>query len=325
MFGQQMLARFIFLFSVWLTGLLPYAYDGLLASYILNIRIFQILGQAFIILFGSYMVQRTLHELIPKFREMLKLDDLLFLRFSDKVERYSYSFMPCLFIALGFIFLASDVPNQFQQVLSEGFKAHVIWTLSFNCFFYLLVGTAFWMFASIWLTIFLISRQPLNVDLSPKTTEKFRELSMLALWFSLFYFLAISISMVIPYTPLSLYKIIMSPYVFFIAIGITGILLPFYNIHLALLKMKKQELERIEEESTRLLRQLDDLFVRQPTSQRSDQTIAKMAHLFSLQIKERRMKAAKEWPIDVGFLSKLVGLAIAARVIIDIFTRYLST
>ena len=89
--------------------------------------------------------------------------------------------------------------------------------------------------------------------------------------------------------------------------------------------MKKQELERIEEESTRLLQQLDGLLAKQPTSQRSDQTIAKMAHLFSLQIKERRMKAAKEWPIDVGFLSKLVGLAIAARVMMDIFTRYLST
>ena len=89
--------------------------------------------------------------------------------------------------------------------------------------------------------------------------------------------------------------------------------------------MKKQELERTEEESTRLLHQLDDLLAKQPTSQRSDQAIAKMAHLFSLQIKERRMKAAKEWPIDLGFLSKLVGLAIAARAIIDILTRYLST
>lgn len=42
----------------------------------------------------------------------------------------------------------------------------------------------------------------------------------------------------------------------------------------------------------------------------SDQTITIMARLFSLQIKERHVKAAQEWPIDLSFLSKLMVLGL---------------
>ncbi len=64
---------------------------------------------------------------------------------------------------------------------------------------------------------------------------------------------------------------------------------------------------------------------KQPTRQISDQTITIMARLFSLQIKERHVKAAKEWPIDIGFLTKLIAVGlipIIARVAAQIFTRY---
>ena len=285
-------------------------------------------GTGFIILFGSFMVQRSLKDLIQNARTILRLDEPLFLRFSERVERYSYSFLPCLLIALALVFL-SGVPNEFQQALAEGFKLHTTWNLLFTLFSYLLAATGLWMFMSIWLTIFLTSRQPLNVKLSPKTIEKFRDLSMLALWFSLFYFLALAIgiatlSAVVP--AFSLLEIVISPLLFFIAIGITGILFPFYNIHKALFKLKKQELSRIEEESEKLLQQLDEVLAKQPTTQTSNQTVAIMARLFSLQIKERQAKAAQEWPIDIGFLSKLVVLVLIpliVRVSVEIFKRYL--
>lgn len=327
MLGQQMLARFCFLFLVWLTGFLAYALDGLMISYILNLSIYLMLfGTSFLILFGSYMVQRELNNLIQNFRPMLKLDDLQFQKFSERVERYSYSFLPCL-LGTVIVFL-TGVPNEFQQALAEGFKLHVIWNLSFSFFAWLLTATGIWMFVSIWLTIFLISRQPLNVKLSPKTIEKFRALSMLALWFSLFYFLAVSIGnfpFFVGAPALSLLEIVVSPYLFFIAIGIIGILFPFYTIHKALLKLKKQELSKISEESEQLLRQLDEVLAKQPTRQISDQTITIMARLFSLQVKERHVKAAQEWPIDIGFLSKLIVLGlipIISRIAAEIFTRY---
>jgi len=328
-FWQQMLARFCLLFSLWLAGLLAYTLDGLMTSYILDLSFYQMFfGTSFLILFGSYMIQRELNNVIQNVRPMLKLDDPLFRRFSERVERYSYSFLPCLFIAIGFVVLLSDAPNEFQQVLAEGFKLHIIWYLSAGFFGFLLIGTGIWMVVSIWLTIFLISRQPLNVELSPETIEKFRGLSMLALWFSLLYLLGVSIAnaLFLASAPaLSVLEIVVSPFFFLIAIGIISVLFPFYNIHNALLKLKKQELSRIEEESEQLLQQLDEVLAKQPTRQISDQTTAIMARLFSLQFKERHVKAAQEWPIDIGFLTKLIAVGlipIIARIAAQIFTRY---
>ena len=321
LFWQQMLARFFLLFALWLSGLLVHALDGLITVYISELNVYLSFGTLFMILFGSYYVQRTLSKIIQNFRPMLKLDDLQFQKFSERLKQISYSFLPCLFLAIGFGVWAG-APNQLQQALTEGFKLHVVWNLSVNFFGWLLSATVIWMFVSIWLTIFLISQQPLNVKLSPETIMRFRELSMFALWFSLFYFLGVSIGN-IPFLAsapaLSLLEIVVSPYLFFIAIGIVGILFPFHNIHMALLKMKKQELSKISEESEQLLQQLDEVLAKQPTRQFSEQTIAIMARLFSLQIKESHVKAAQEWPIDISFLSKLMVLGlipIVSRIVV---------
>ena len=322
-FWQQMLARFFLLFALWLSGLLAHALDGLVTVYISELNVYLSFGTFFMILFGSYYVQRTLSKVVQNFRPILKLDDLQFQKFSERLERYTYSFFPCLFIAVGFGALAG-APNQFQQALTEGFKVHVVWNLAANFFGWLLGATVIWMFVSIWLTIFLISRQPLNVKLSPETITRFRELSMFALWFSLFYFLGLSIGN-IPFfagaQALSLLEIVVSPLLLFIAIGIIGILFPFYNIHMALLKMKKQELSKISEESEKLLQQLDEVLAKQTTRQ----IVIIIARLFSLQIRERHVKAAQEWPIDISFLSKLIGLGlipIISKIAAEIFVRY---
>ncbi|MCK4669125.1 hypothetical protein KAT21_03275 [Candidatus Bathyarchaeota archaeon] len=306
--AKQMMARFGFVFAFWLSGLLVYALDGLVTVYLSEQTSLSGYATFFLIFIGSYYVQRTLGDLIQKFRPMLRLNDSQFQKLSERLERYSYSFLPCIFIAIGFALL-TGVPSQFQQALFEGLRLHMVWNLFANSFSSLLTATAIWMLASIWLTIFLISREPLNVKLSPETILRFRELSMFALWFSLFYFLGVSIgniSFLVSTPTLSLPEIVVSPYLFFVAIGIVGILFPFYNIHVALLKMKKQELSKISEESERLLQQLDEVLIKQPAKQASDHTITIMARLFSLQIKERNIKAAQEWPIDISFLSKLM-------------------
>jgi hypothetical protein len=243
----------------------------------------------------------------------LKLNELEFKKFSERLEHYSYSFLPCLFISIAFGIFFSDVPSQLQQIQFEGFSISAAWNLIANSFSLLLLGTAIWMFVSIWLTIFLMSRQPLNVKLSQETITRFRELSMFALWFSLFYFIGVSIGSIPVFTnvpAMSLLEIVTSPLLFFIAVGIVGILFPFYNIHMALLKMKKRELRKISEESEQLLQQLDEVLTKKPERESNDQTINIMAHLFSLQIKERNIQAAQEWPIDISFISKLIVLGL---------------
>ncbi len=327
-FGQQILARFCFLLLVWLTGFLVYTLDGLMMAYLTNLSIIQTLfGTGFIVLFGSYMVQRSLEDLLPNVRTMLKLDEQGFRKFSERVEGYSYSFLPCILIALGLIFLSGSL-TEFQQTFVASLELHTTWTLAFTFFYCLLAATGLWMFMSIWITVFITSRQPLNVKLSPTTIERFRDLSLLALWFALFYFLAIAIGTVTLYAiapALSPLEIVISPFLFFIAIGIIGILFPFNNIHNALRKLKKQELLRIENETETLLQQLDAISAKQSPGQTSEQTVAIIARLLSLQIKERQVKRAPEWPIDVGFLSKLVVVVlipIMVRASIEIFNRY---
>lgn len=172
---QQILARLCFLFILWFSGLLLHVLSGSMAVYLSELNIYaSIFGTFFIILLGSYYVQRTLTQVIQNFRPILKLDDMEFKKFSERLEHYSYSFFPCLFIAIVLGILLSDLPSRLQQLLFEGPRLFTIWNLLANSFSSLLVGTAIWMFVSIWLTIFLMSRQPLNVKISPETITRFR-------------------------------------------------------------------------------------------------------------------------------------------------------
>jgi len=214
--------------------------------------------------------------------------------------------------------------SELQTVLFGGL--HAIWNLVVVFFLNLLMATGIWIGVSIWLTIFLISQQPLQVKPSPNTIEEFRGLTMLALWFSLFYFLAVSIGIVMSLArqpAVSLLDILVSPLLVFIAIGVIIVLSPFYNIHKALLLLKKRELLKIEEEFEQLQLQLDGALAK-PLSQSSDQITAIMGRLSSLQIKERRIKSAQEWPIDISFLSKLLGIVLVPaimRLLIEILNR----
>ena len=242
--------------------------------------------------------------------------------FSARLERYSYSFIPCLIVAI-IIAVLGGAPAQFQTALAEGLELYVVWDLFFVSFASLLVGTAIWMFASIWLTIFLISRQQLAVKLSQQTITRFRELNMFALWFGLFYFIGVSIgnvSFLTKIQTLTLPEIVVSQYLIFVIIGIAGILVPFFNIHATLFKMKNEELAKITKETEMLLQTLDEALEKQA----NDKTLSVTARLFSLQLKEKQVKAAQEWPIDVSFLSKLIAICfipILSRIIAALLIR----
>jgi len=321
---KQILLRLFFLFLVWLTGLAAYALDGLGSQYVSNVQTFLTLfGPGLITLFGSYVIQESLADIVLSIRPLLRLDGHQFKKLLGRIEKYSYSFVPAFLIASSLTVFSSDSANQLKA-LFEGL--HGVWGVSFMFFSNLLTATALWIGASIWLTIFLTSRQPFQAELSQKPIEKFRSLTNLALWFALFYFLAISISIVIPLSRapiVSMTDLVTSPMLLFIAIGVLSVLLPFYNIHRALAKLKKQELLGIEKELELLEKQLDEAPSRH-TRKFSEQSLALINRLFSLQIKERRVKASQEWPINIKFLSRLLGIVlapVAVDMLIEIIVR----
>ena len=321
-----MALRFTLLLLLWFSGLLVYSLDGLMGDYISNISIYQsFFGPGFIVLFGSYMIQKSLPDTIDSFKTLVDLDESSYQSLAARIKRFSFSFTPCILLALIFVSLLTDVPRGFQLMMLEGIKLHILWETFFVFFMYLLVGTGVWLGVSIWLTVFLISRQPLKVELSPGLIENFRGLSMLALWFSLFYFLAVSIGVAVSVAgspAFSLLEIVLSPLSLFIGIGVVSVLFPFYNIHRALLRLKRKELKEIAVEYENVRRQLDES-LRHPEREEV-RLIASMGNLLSLQIRERRIREAPEWPIDIGFVSRLLSLVLIpaiVRISIELFNR----
>ncbi|MDH5792092.1 MAG: hypothetical protein OEZ44_07870 [Candidatus Bathyarchaeota archaeon] len=213
-------------------------------------------------------------------------------------------------------------------MLIEGMTLHSFWDICFLFFIDLIGGTGIWMGISIWITILLISRQPLRVELSENIVEKFRGLAMLAWWFSLFYFMAISLGMginLLGAPVVSVVEIILSPFLLFIVIGLVSVLFPFYNVHRTLFRLKRGEIEGIEEEYIRLQKELEEALAEEPDTRRGEKTLAVMGHIISLQIRERNVRGASEWPIDISFISRLLSLVLLpaiVRISIELFNRF---
>lgn len=322
--GKQIMVRSAFLLLIWFAGFAANVLSGMAMEYVSNVSIYTTLfGSGLIVFLGSYMFHRSLGNIVLSFRSLLELDDSSFNEFCGRIERYTYSIIPCILIALPLTAFSVGL-SQLQEALFLGI--HGICNLLFVFFLNLIGATGLWIGGSIWLTIFLISRQPLQVKPSSSTIDEFRGLTMLALWFSLFYFLSVTVGIVVSLVrqpAMSLLEIFVSPFLVLIAFGVIIVLSPFYNIHKALLLLKKRELLQIEEEFDALQVQLDEALAK-PSSQSSDQITAIMGRISSLQIKERRIKLAQEWPIDISFLSKLLGIVLVPaiiRVLIEILNR----
>ena len=172
---HQMLARFLLLMMVWLIGLLMYSIDDLVKLYVFNLQLVSLLfGTGFIILYGSYMIQRSLPDVISSFLPILQLEETRFQELSSKIKKYSYSFLPCLALDFILVFFLTGIPEYIQGLLTEGMTLHSFWDICFLFFTDLLGRTGIWMGVSIWITILLISRQPLRVELSENIVEKFK-------------------------------------------------------------------------------------------------------------------------------------------------------
>ncbi len=328
-FRHQMLARLLLLLTVWLIGLLMYSVDGLVKLYVFNLQLVSLLfGTGSIILYGSYMIQRSLPEVILSFQPILQLEETRFKELSSRIKNYSFSFLPCLALGSILVFFLAGIPEYIQGLLIEGVTLHSIWDICFLFFIDLLEGTGIWMGVSIWITILLISRQPLRVELSENIVEKFRGLAMLAWWFSLFYFIAISLGIginLLGAPAVSVVEIILSPFLLFIVIGLVSVLFPFYNVHRALFRLKRGEIEGIEEEYIRFQKELEAALAEEPGTRRGEKTLAVMGSIFSLQIRERNVKGAPEWPIDISFISRLLSLVLLpaiVRISIELFNRF---
>jgi hypothetical protein len=346
-FRVQILVRLFFLFGVWLTGLVAFVLDGQVVQYTSNVLWIPLFGSYLLILMGTFLIQNSLGDTVLSVRPLLNMDDSKFKKFLGRIEWYSYSVIPYLLLTL--ILFARPLSGDFTVVLRVLFEGGFvgIWTICFFWFFSsLLSATGIWICVSIWLTTYLISRQPIRVELSPETVKKFRGLAVLGLQFAAIYFLAVSFGVVFPLSqPIhSLTDVIISPILPFTAVGLVGVLFPFYNIHRALLSLKKQELSKIQSEYEHLETTLDGILTKTDDQLSDQSTGARARHIvslersmetlittgaitlriFNLQVRERRIRAVQEWPIDIGFISKLMGLVlapVAVKILTEIISR----
>jgi hypothetical protein len=316
----QLPVRVLFLFLVWLVGLAGSLERGSTSSYVMGISpILTVFGTGLIILVGTYGVQARLKNSISSFRPLLDLDDAQFERFSRRLWRYLFSSAPPFLLAGGLFLSISEGLGSFKYSLVGGLpNALFIFLVD------LLAATGIWMGFGIWLSVFVISRGPLRLDLSQNTIDKFRDLTELTLLFSLFYFIALSLSVIIPltvYSQTSMWGLVFSPVLVLIVAGVLLVTQPFYTIHAALLALKRRELAAIETEYSRLQAEFD-MATAAPRPSSYELTSALMGQFFSLQIRERKVRLAQEWPVDITFVSRvllLVLVPVSVRIVIWAF------
>lgn len=254
---------------------------------------------------------------------ILKLSEPEFGRLRDRLERFITSFYPCLAIAL-LLLIGGLIMPQLDAFREALMRLSGYWWLCTSFMLALLLGTGIWLIISMWIGVFFTFRQPLNIKLSRWTSRDFRPLAIWSLKCSLLYFVgAAMVTAVVspifgtfrdPFGALSVASIGFS--VFF---GVMAFLLPFYNIHRALVKLKKRELQKIEEESNNLMEELTETLAKHPTGDSKD--YAMLIRLNVLQIRERLVTEADEWPIDMTVLSLLSAIVltpILTQVIIEI-------
>jgi len=319
------LSRLSFSIVLWLSGLLVYALDGLLPLYVSDLQtIGFFLALAPLIFVGSGGLYYWLLWFFPYVRPMIVLSEKEFEEFSNKVERVAYSFLPYLLLAIVFYFSFANPFDEFELMLVDGLKLHAVWHLTSSFFAWLIIATGVWIVVSMWLAIFSFSRQPLTLELSQKTLDKFKVLSLSSLSFSLFYFLGVSISVFFPPPGASLaispLRITIAIYSIFALVGVISAVFPFYNVHRVLVQLKQQELQKIEEAERTLLQELDNVLTKSETSTKRDYATLITARLIGLQVQERRIRDARDWPVDISFFSTLAGIVLIP-ILIELLTR----
>ena len=318
--------RSLCFFSIfWLTGFLAIAIDGVtsdsLSLFMLQMPFFCIIG--FIVFVGSGWFRNQWNWFFNWTRHILKLSEPEFGRFRDKLERFINNFFPCLAIALILFFL--NLMPQLDLLYVNLFLHPLVlayWWCGMVFMLVLFMATMFWMIISLWIGTFLTFRQPLNLTLSRRTSRKFRPLALWSLKVSLLYFMGLAIIVVYESIQRFLWGTILYVAIvgFLILIGVLAFLLPFYNIHRALVNLKKRKLREIEEESNKLIQESNDTLAKYPAGDSRDRIMLITSRLVSLHAKERNLREADEWPIDPTILVGFTGF-----VLIPILTNIIVT
>ena len=121
--------------------------------------------------------------------------------------------------------------------------------------------------------------------------------------------------------PFSITEMLFAPQTLYILIGTLSVLFPFYNIHTALLKLKRKQIKKIDENSNNLINNLDEVIKLPQTSESTRQIIITLAQLYKMQLNKKQMELASEWPIDITFLSRFAGvilIPIVARILLEL-------
>lgn len=311
-------SAFSFLLVIWLSGLAVYALDGIPLSYLQNLPLHaSFFSQGIVILYAVNGFRSFLQWLPTWARPVLKLNKEEFAEFFERAERWVSSFFPILIFAVALTLINLYLS---AEATTEVFTAHSAWGLGFGFLSLMLSGTGFWIIVSLWLLVFKVSRQPLNLQLSRETSKIFRPLATPSLYAAACVFIVMSI---VPffYPPAGMPQLLM--YGFFVLLGVLAFPIPFYNIHLVLVRMKKEELSKIDEETNELMAELNNTLTERPTQDSRDVKATITARLLALHIKEKAVREAQEWPVDISFFSAIAGLVLMSlgRVAVELVTR----
>jgi hypothetical protein len=316
--------------AVWISGLLAYSIIGLKAAlaYIGSLITYSWLLYIPVMVLGLQYFHRNYIKELEGFRPYLKIPNKAF---SDLVHRLD--FLVCnpwiVFISAALLTdyfeLTSATLTPFQllaQQLGSGRipTSDALWGTGQSYLNWLLLSTGIWLVVSIWLGIYLVSRRPLNFT-PARFSNEFRDLAMLNLKTTGFYFLGLAIPSVLIYfessnkhfDPLSL--------AFFYALiipGVIGFFAPHYIIHRTLRNSKLSELERLDKEMTRDAAKLHDLHLNK--SEDLQEYVKLSSRLIALSANERRIADADDWPLDHSMITTFVAFVIIP-VIVNLVTN----
>lgn len=321
--------RVSFLFVIWLIGFVIYLADGLMFSYLSDFRTYAILfGFSPIVFIGTNGLRGYLDWFFPLVRPVLSSSVPQFETFRNRVTRFVTSFLGVLGLSLVLVFFLTDVLEELRQVFIKGITASMGWNIAFPFFVWLVIATGVWISLSTWLTVFLMSRQPLKMKSFRETSKTFQRISRWVLYCSLGYFIGVAITIFFPPAGIpslsSHIYIAAASYLLFSLIGALGCIVPFYNIHRVFVRLKKQELQEISEQSKRLVGELDQLLTKCTSKECKDDATVMSARLLSLQVREKSVRELDEWPVSIGFFSAVasfVAIPLLMGFIIELITR----
>jgi hypothetical protein len=323
-----------FVFILFLTAVLVVSIFGFPPGYdVSGVNSLAPFGYFFAVVFLVLVVSGWFHNKWEWFfgwsSHIVNLSESEFGKFRDRMEKFISSSFACLVIAL-ILFVQAVIPSIPFFIDVFGSTTFVVWMLAVNFLFMLLLGTLIWIIVSMWITFYVTLRHPLNLRLSHRADEEFQPLAMWGLKVLFVTFVLVAVFVVfynlgILFSPGG-FAGFLGGLIFFVILGVVAFLLPFYNVHRVLVKLKKRELLEIEGESNRLMQDLAETASKNHvlrSEERMTQIMNSLVSLQVLQIREKRAKEADEWPIDTTVLSILAGIVLVP-ILSQIIINFLS-